>query len=92
MCRRQRSIVGSLVIDGVRGIAHIPHDMVGDLLALKDDGVDYSNVNKAISSEVLDAAEKVKSEIISGRVKILPTYKEALDAGLVPAGLGAIDD
>lgn len=61
-------------------------------LALKDDGVDYSNVNKAISSSVLDAAEKVKADIIAGKIRIVPTYKEALDAGLVPSGLGAIDD
>lgn len=61
-------------------------------LALKDDGVDYSKVNKALSVKVIDTIEAAKKDIISGKVKIVPTYKEALAAGLVPDGLGAIDD
>ena len=61
-------------------------------LALKDDGVDYSKANKVFSIKAIDAIEAAKKDIISGAVKIVPTYKEALAAGLVPAGLGAIDD
>ena len=38
------------------------------------------------------AVEAAKKDIISGKVKIVPTYKDALAAGLVPDGLGAIDD
>lgn len=61
-------------------------------LSLKDGGVDYSKANKAFSIKVIDALEAAKKDIISGAVKIIPTYKEALAAGVVPAGLGAIDD
>ncbi|MCR5046722.1 MAG: BMP family ABC transporter substrate-binding protein [Treponema sp.] len=61
-------------------------------LALKDDGVDYSKANKALNIKVVDAIEAAKKDIISGKVKIYPTYKEALAAGVVPEGLGAIDD
>lgn len=61
-------------------------------LALKDDGVDYSKANKVFSIKVIDALEAAKKDIISGAVKIVPTYKEALAQGLVPDGLGAIDD
>ena len=34
----------------------------------------------------------MKADIISGKVKVVGTYKEALAKGLVPAGLGAKDD
>lgn len=61
-------------------------------LALKDDGVDYSKANKVFSIKVIDALEAAKKDIVSGAVKIVPTYKEALAQGLVPDGLGAIDD
>ena len=61
-------------------------------LALKDDGVDYSKANKALGIKVIDAIEAAKKDIVSGKVKILPTYKEALAAGIAPEGLGAIDD
>lgn len=61
-------------------------------LSLKDGGVDYSKANKAFSIKVIDAIETAKKDIISGAVKIVPTYKEALAEGIAPAGLGAIDD
>ena len=61
-------------------------------LALKDDGVDYSKANKDLGVKVIDSIESAKKDIVSGKVKILPTYKEALAAGVAPEGLGAIDD
>jgi len=61
-------------------------------LSLKDDGVDYSKANKVFSIKVIDALEAAKKDIVSGAVKIIPTYKDAVAAGVVPAGLGAIDD
>ena len=61
-------------------------------LALKDDGVDYSKANKVFSIKVIDALEAAKKDIVSGAVTIVPSYKEALYQGLVPSGLGAIDD
>lgn len=61
-------------------------------LALSDGGVDYSKANKALSIKVIDSIESAKKDIVSGAVKIIPTYKDALAAGAVPAGLGAIDD
>lgn len=61
-------------------------------LSLKDGGVDYSKANKALNIKVIDAIEAAKKDIVSGSVKIYPTYKEALAAGVAPEGLGAIDD
>ena len=34
----------------------------------------------------------MKNDIISGKIKVVGTYKAALEAGLVPEGLGAKDD
>ena len=61
-------------------------------LSLKDGGVDYSKANKELGVKVIDSIESAKKDIISGAVKIVPTYKEALAAGIAPEGLGAIDD
>ncbi len=61
-------------------------------LALKDDGVDYSKANNALDIKAIDTVESAKVDIVSGKIKIIPTYKEALAEGAAPAGLGAIDD
>ena len=36
--------------------------------------------------------EELKADIISGKIKVIGTYKDALAAGKVPAGLGAKDN
>lgn len=61
-------------------------------MSLADEGVGYSTANPELKSDVVSAVEKVKADIISGKIKIYPTYKEALAAGAVPAGLAALDD
>ena len=61
-------------------------------MSLADEGVGYSTANPELKSDVVSAVEKVKADIISGKIKIYPTHKEALAAGAVPAGLAALDD
>lgn len=61
-------------------------------MTMADKGVDYSTANPALSKSVIAEVEKAKTEIINGNIKIYDTYKEALDAGVVPAGLSALDD
>lgn len=55
-------------------------------------GVGYSKANPAIAEEAIKAADKAAEGILNGSIKIDKTYKAALAAGLVPAGLSAIDD
>ena len=57
-----------------------------------DDGVGYSQANPELKAEVVKAIEVAKADIISGKIKIYGTYKEALANGAVPAGLAALDD
>ncbi len=61
-------------------------------LALKDDGVGYSKANPDLSPAVVEKLEQYKADIISGKIQVIGTYKDALAAGKVPAGLGAKDN
>lgn len=61
-------------------------------LALKDEGVDYSTANAALSKSVVSSVDAVKTLIADKQIKIYGKYSEALAAGVAPAGLGAIDD
>ena len=61
-------------------------------LALKDDGVGISTANPDLSPAVVKKVEELKADIISGKIKVIGTYKDALAAGKVPAGLGAKDN
>ncbi|MDD2232677.1 MAG: BMP family ABC transporter substrate-binding protein, partial [Sphaerochaetaceae bacterium] len=61
-------------------------------MVMADGGVGYSDANPELSASAKAAAEKAKSAIIAGKVKVFKTYKEALAAGAVPAGLAALDD
>ncbi|MDY4609800.1 MAG: BMP family protein [Sphaerochaetaceae bacterium] len=61
-------------------------------MGMTDDGVGYSTANPELSADVIKQVDAAKSDIISGKIKIYPTYKEALAAGAVPAGLSALDD
>lgn len=61
-------------------------------LSLKDDGVGYSVLNPELKPSVIKAVDKAKADIISGKIKIIPTYRDAVKAGVVPKGLGAKDN
>lgn len=61
-------------------------------LDMKADGVGYSSRNKALGADIVGEVEKVKRDIIKGKIKVFATYKEALAAKAVPAGLGAKDN
>ena len=61
-------------------------------LTLADGGLDYALTNTELKPEVVKAVNEMKNDIISGKIKVVGTYKAALEAGLVPEGLGAKDD
>ena len=61
-------------------------------LDMVSNGVGYAKTNKELSKDVISQVEEAKKAIIDGKIKVIPTYKEALAAGIAPAGLGAIDD
>jgi basic membrane protein A len=61
-------------------------------MSLADDGVGYSQANAELKPEVVAAIEAAKADIISGKIKIYGTYRDALAARAVPAGLAALDD
>jgi basic membrane protein A len=56
------------------------------------DGVDFATTNPELSSPIIAKVDAIKKDIISGKIKVIGTYKDALAAGVVPAGLGAKDD
>ncbi|NMA22967.1 MAG: BMP family ABC transporter substrate-binding protein [Spirochaetales bacterium] len=59
---------------------------------MADEGVGYSAANPELSASVKAQVEAAKADIISGKIKIHKTYKEALASRAVPAGLAALDD
>ena len=61
-------------------------------MTMADDGVGYSTANPELKSEVVAAVDAAKADVISGKIKIYGTYREALAAGAAPAGLAALDD
>lgn len=62
------------------------------VLDMKAKGVDFSTRNTELSSDIVKKINDIKSDIMDGKIKVYPTYKEALAANAVPAGLSAIDD
>ena len=62
------------------------------VLDMFDDGVGYSTTNPELSASVIKAVDAAKVDIINGKIKVFGTYKEALAAGVAPAGLGAMDN
>jgi len=61
-------------------------------MGMKEDGVDYAKSNPDLSAAVQKDVDASKADIISGKIKIYGTYKDALAAGAVPSGLAAKDD
>ncbi|MBN1616479.1 MAG: BMP family ABC transporter substrate-binding protein [Spirochaetales bacterium] len=62
------------------------------VLDMKADGIGYSERNQELGAENIKKINAVKKDIIDGKVKVYATYKDALAAGVVPAGLGAKDN
>lgn len=62
------------------------------VMALSDGGVGYSKSNPELKSSVTKLVDEAAAKIVSGEITVIPTYKDALKAGVVPAGLGALDD
>lgn len=62
------------------------------VLDMASDGVDFSTANPALSQDVIAQVQAVKKDIIDGKITVIGTYKDALAAGKVPAGLKAMDD
>ena len=62
------------------------------VLDMVAEGVDYSKANPELSADVIETVEKAKADIINGKIKVIGTYKEALEAGVAPKGLGAMDN
>ena len=58
----------------------------------KSDGVGFSDRNAALGADIVAAVNAVRDDIIAGRVKVIPTYKDALAAGAVPDRLQAKDE
>lgn len=61
-------------------------------MTLADDGVGYSTANPELKKEVVQAVDLAKADIISGKIKVYATYRDALAAGAAPPGLAALDD
>ncbi|MCR5291049.1 MAG: BMP family ABC transporter substrate-binding protein [Treponema sp.] len=61
-------------------------------LSLKDAGVGYATSNPELKESVVKQLKTIESDIVSGKIKVIPTYKDALAAGKVPAGLSAKDN
>ena len=58
----------------------------------QSDGVGFSAANPALGADISAAVNKVRDDIIAGKVKVIPTYAAAKAAGLVPANLQARDE
>ena len=61
-------------------------------MRMVDEGVGYSQANPELSKAVVKAVEAAKADVISGKIKLYKTYKEALAKGAAPKGLSALDD
>ena len=62
------------------------------VLDMSDDGVGYTVNNPQLSENVIKAVDAAKADIIAGKINVIGTYNEALEAGIAPAGLGAMDN
>jgi basic membrane protein A len=62
------------------------------LIDMAMDGADFAKTNPELSPDIIAKIETVKAAIVSGKIKVLGTYKDAQAQGVAPAGLGAKDD
>lgn len=61
-------------------------------LDMKAEGVGFSDRNEELGSDIIAKVNAVKKDIIDGKVTVFASYKDALAAKVVPAGLGAKDN
>jgi basic membrane protein A len=61
-------------------------------LDMKAGGVGYSTTNPALSRDIINQLEAIKSRIISGQIKIAATNGEAKKLPGFPQDLKALDD
>lgn len=62
------------------------------VLDMKADGIGFSERNTELGAENIAKINAVKKDIMDGKITVYATYKEALAANAVPAGLGAKDN
>ncbi len=62
------------------------------VLDMKADGIGFSERNSELGAENIAKINAVKKDIMDGKITVHATYKEALAANAVPAGLGAKDN
>jgi len=62
------------------------------ILDMKSNGINFSDRNAELGAEIVAKVNTVKQDIIDGKVTVHATYKDALAAKAVPAGLGAKDN
>lgn len=62
------------------------------VLDMKSDGIGFSDKNAELGKDIIAQVNAIKKDVIAGKVKVYSTYKDALAAGVVPAGLGAKDN
>jgi basic membrane protein A len=58
----------------------------------KGDGVGFSDANPELGKAIVNQVNAIRKDIISGKVKVVPTYAEAKAKGLAPANLQASDN
>lgn len=61
-------------------------------LDLAHNGVDFSTTNSELSESIAKKVDQVKKDIISNKINVVSTYKEALSKNLASKGLSALDD
>jgi basic membrane protein A len=62
------------------------------VLDMKADGIGFSDRNAELGADIVAKVNAAKKDIMGGKIKVYATYKDALAAKVVPAGLGAKDN
>lgn len=62
------------------------------VLDTKAEGVGFASSNPELGKSIIDQLEKIRKDIINGKIKIIPTYGEAKAKGVVPGNLQASDN
>ncbi len=62
------------------------------VLDMVSNGVGFSDRNPELGADIVSKVNAVRQDVIDGKIKVYATYREALAAGVVPAGLGARDN
>lgn len=62
------------------------------VLDTKAEGVGFASSNPELGKSIIDQLEKIRKDIINGKIKIIPSYGEAKAKGVVPGNLQASDN